>query len=184
MTLEQQIVLLFISQAILLIALIISNYVNRRNTATLLKDELKIKKHAEYIERQLAEFYGPISSILHAQGELIRTRFDPDTAKHTDMPDELWQALREEVMIPNAKEIAKIIGNKFHLIEGSEMPQSYRDYIVHAQMWPLRIKLKINSEGYTEKFRFPKDFESEIQGTTKSLKEQYYVLIGHDNTEA
>jgi hypothetical protein len=78
-------------------------------------------------------------------------------------------------------QIAEILEQNYHLIEGNEMPQSYRDYIVHAQMWPLRIKLNIKSNDFPEKFRFPKEFQSEIYETTNRLKKEYYSLIDHEN---
>jgi hypothetical protein len=181
MTFQEQVVLLFIGQLITLLGVIVSGYINYQKTKTLYQVEIEIKKRAEYLERQLAEFYGPISALLHVQRVLIETRWNPETQEKTDLPDEIWEALRDEMMIPNAQAIAEIIKNKFHLIDNLELPQIYQDYIVHAQMWPLRIRYKAD---YPKKFRFPEGFDDEIHRTTKRLKEQYYELIARKKTNS
>ncbi|MCL4250295.1 MAG: hypothetical protein KJ065_19250 [Anaerolineae bacterium] len=182
MTLQDQMLLLVLGQILTIVVLIASNFLNTRHMQRLyqeeFKTEAKIKTQVDYLERQLVEFYGPISAILAAQDLLIRQRWNPDTQTYIEMPEEIWQAIRDEIMIPNAKTIAEIITGKFHLVEGIQVPQSYMDYLAHAYFWPLSVKLqdKVDTES-RRYYPFPSAFKADIDSTTNALKSQYYKLI-------
>jgi hypothetical protein len=158
--------------------LFISTWWNRQHTTRLYEAQISINKRTDYLEKQITEFYGPISAMLAVQKELLKTRWDPDTRTTTgQITDEMWHELRDEVMIPNAQAIADIVTRNFHLIEGEVLPGSYLAYLLHARLWALSEKHAFDKGRYLENFSFPVEFADEINATAKRLKKQYYQLM-------
>jgi hypothetical protein len=167
-----------LSLIVTVVTVVFSNWLNRRQTAQLVETEISIRKRTDYLERQLTEFYGPISALLTVQKDLIRTRWDPVTGTPTHrISDAMWHSLRDEVMIPNAQTIADILVKNFDLIDGDTVPESYMAYLLHARMWPLSKQHDFDREKYFESFSFPPKFEEDIEATTSKLKKQYYQMM-------
>ncbi len=175
---DNQIILLLVGQGLTLLGLLVSTWLNRRHTTRLYETQISIDKRTDYLEKQLTEFYGPISALLSVQKALLKTRWDPDTRTNTDeITPEMWHSLRDEVMIPNAQAIADIVTSNFHLIEGEVLPDSFLAYLLHARMWSLSVKYNFDHAKYMEKYSFPTEFADEINETAERLKKQYYQLL-------
>lgn len=183
MEFSNTLVLLIVGQVLTILVLLISNFINYRHTTRLytkqVETEIAIKKQSEYLEKQLSEFYGPIQAMLAVQSLLIRLRWNPDTKEREKrIPDIVWSSIRDDIMIPNARKIAEIIISKYHLIDGIELSNSFKEYLSHAYMWPTRIAFLDQKDlEWTEHFRFPQQFEIDINEQAKRLKREYYHLI-------
>lgn len=176
-----QIILVIIAQLFTLAAVFITSYLNRRNSVQLIEQELRTRKRAEYLEKQLFKLYGPISILLHMNKALLKLRFDPETNSFSNaVPAPLWQDVRDNVIQPNNFRIVRLLKKNFHLLEGGEIPESVMRFIVHAEVFALQHKHNLDNEAYLRDFRFPVEFEHYILSTTGQLKKEYLRLMAID----
>ncbi|WP_374685687.1 hypothetical protein [Promineifilum sp.] len=178
MNIESQITIIIVTQIVTIISLFVTNYISRRQAAQVLQDEIKTRKRIEYLERQLTEFYGPISALLSINKGILKITYDPDTGVYAkDVPPEFLRELKETVMIPNTIAIVEIIKENFHLIDSSIVPSHMVNFVVHAQVWPIYSKHGIERKKYLDRFRFPQEFAEYITATTNTLKAEYLSLV-------
>lgn len=182
MDLQSQIGLLIIGQALTILAVLVTNYLNLRNNNRLLENELQIRKRVENLQEQLTRFYGPIYALLRINDAVLRIRYDPDTNQYTDkVPKELWIDIRDSVVVPNNKAMVEIIKGNFHLVEGNDIPLSVIEFIVHAEVWPRQAQYGMEQQEYFKQFCFPMEFKEYIYQTTNQLKEEYNLLVVRKN---
>lgn len=178
MSLENQILALLAGQILTIFALLITNKMNRRHTARILRDKIQIEKRVDYLEKQLAEFYSPLYSLLKINEEIIKTHWDVNKKEHTHkVSDEIWLELRDKTLMPNNIRIMEILKKNAHLIEGPIIPDAVSKFIVHAEVWPLTHKYPNNFREYLENFSFPEEFRALIYKSMQDLKKEYYELI-------
>ena len=178
MDIQGQVVILLITQILTIVSLFLTNYISRRQSAQLLQDEIQTRKRIDHLERQLTEFYGPVSALLSINLGILRITYDPKTQTYSkDVPDDFLQELKEGVMIPNNLAIVEIIKHNFHLIEGDTLPTHVVDFVVHAITWPIYKKHGLERARYLSRFRFPQEFDEYITVTTRTLKAEYLALV-------
>lgn len=176
-----QIILVIIAQLFTLAAVFITSYLNRRNSAQLIEQELRTRKRTEYLEEQLFKLYGPISILLHMNKALLKLRFNPETNTFSNaVPETLWQDIRDNVIRPNNFRIVRLLKKNFHLLEGSDVPESVVRFIVHAEVFAVQHKHNLANDAYLKDFRFPVEFEGYILSTTSRLKKEYLGLVSED----
>jgi hypothetical protein len=185
MDIQGQVVILLITQILTIISLFLTNYMSRRQSAQLLQDEIQTRKRIDHLERQLTEFYGPISALLSINLGILRITYDPKTQTYfQDVPDDFLRELKATVMIPNNLAIVEIIKHNFHLIEGSALPPHVVDFVVHAVTWPIYRKHGLERAKYLSRFRFPQEFGEYITATTDTLKAEYLALVTKHGSSA
>lgn len=178
---QLQIILLIIAQLFTLAAVFFTSYLNRRNSAQLIEQELRTRKRTEYLEEQLFKLYGPISILLHMNKALLKLRFNPETKTFSNaVPEALWQDVRDNVIRPNNFRIVRLLKKNFHLLEGSDIPDSVVRFIVHAEVFAVQHKHNLANETYLKDFSFPVEFEQYIFSTTNRLKKEYLGLVSED----
>lgn len=184
MEIQLQVILLIVTQVCTLAAVFFTSWLNRRNSAQLIEQELCTRKRAEYLEEQLFKLYGPISILLHMNKALLKLRFNPETNSYSNaVPETLWQDVRDNVIRPNNFRIVRLLKKNFHLLEGSEIPDSVMRFIVHAEVFALQHKHNLANDAYLRDFRFPVEFEHYILSTTGQLKKEYLRLMAIDRTK-
>ncbi len=128
--------------------------------------ELMLRSRIEFKERQLAEFYGPIYAYLK-RGRPI---YDLWTEGRLDEVDEHIQVL----FVATNNEIVRIILSKSHLIQGSQIPASFTQFLTHVAVWQSYLTtphkgIPFQEEEFPEVY-YPETFEEEIFKTTETLK--------------
>jgi hypothetical protein len=147
----------------------------------------------EYVERQLAELYGPLAFlVLEGQSsfdDLLsilgrRFVFMEDQA----LPEEerkLWDFWVDNDFMPRNEAIQKLLSSKAHLIEGSEMPTSYREFVEYYNSWRMS-HLRWKQEGIPyaghAKHWFPVEFNEEVLKVFEDLKREHSKLVGRITT--
>ncbi|GAP13290.1 hypothetical protein LARV_01043 [Longilinea arvoryzae] len=178
---QLQIILVIVAQIFTLAAVFFTSFLNRRNSAQLIEQELRTRKRAEYLEEQLFKLYGPISILLHMNKALLKLRFNLETNTYSNaVPEALWQDVRDNVIRPNNFRIVRLLKKNFHLLEGSDIPDSVMRFIVHAEVFALQHKHNLANETYLKDFRFPVEFEQYIFTTTNKVKKEYLGLVSED----
>lgn len=153
----------------------------------------------EQIDRQISEFYGPISALLQEQ-EIIFERilymfgrrhiFGKDQVQLSDLPEneqKIWVHYVDTYKIPLNNKIVEIIRNKKHLIYKSEIPTCFKTYLDYSLGWELLDNQKRNGVPnyyeYFYSFNFPSEFTSYINGTLKVLLKKQAKLLGEAQEE-
>lgn len=164
------------------------------------EDILKRQWEKELIDRQIEEFYGPISAILYESDirfSLILYQFG---RKHvfvlgqTQLSDLLeneqliWKHFVDEYKIPSQNKIVDIIRNNQHLIYKSESPTCFKEFLEYAIGWELLDNQKrSNVPNYYEyhySYNYPHSFTIYINETLKVLLKKQNELIELKNYES
>jgi hypothetical protein len=92
----------------------------------------KLEKLMRHYERQIEEFYGPLFNMVnqvfvsnHIQSEIVPKLSPSDSSKASDY-------FHATYLDPLHDEIRQILRTKLYLVEGSEMPRSFYDYLKHS----------------------------------------------------
>lgn len=153
----------------------------------------------EQIDKQIAEFYGPISALLQEQNILFerilytfgrRHVFSKDQTSLSDLPEDeqkIWAHYVDTYKIPLNNRIIEIIQSKKHLIYKSEIPTCFDVYLDYALGWELLDNQKRhgvpNYYEYYYCYNFPKEFSVYINNTLRVLLKRQAELIGETTTE-
>jgi hypothetical protein len=120
----------------------------------------------QYREKQLAEFYGPIYGATKLTGKIWRLYME---GKLSSIAPEVNQLFQEQNI-----EIAKVLKNKFYLVEGAEIPQSFQAFLTSVTLYNIGTA---KGGGFSPKdiaelpeAKFPDEFFSYIENTTTKLK--------------
>jgi hypothetical protein len=147
------------------------------------------KAKLKFVSDQLQFLYGPLFSLNSASTEAwtaFRSRYRPGGAffRADDPPsdDELkqWRLWMQEVFMPINLQMRKAIVENTHLVEGQDMPQSFRDLLAHVEVYKVTVK-KWEANDFSEHtsyLNFPSDFGREVQATFEALKRRQAGLIG------
>jgi hypothetical protein len=155
------------------------------------RDRVKAQNEAalRYIERQLEELYGPLTfyiregrrEFLDLLDNLGRDYVFP---KHDHLPDDelkMWLFWAENAFIPRNQKIQQLLMKNTHLIDGSDFPDSYIDFLDHHNSWEINHLLWKN-EGvpysWRSKINWPESFERDILCSFAKLKRQHSDLLG------
>ncbi len=134
--------------------------------------ELTLKSQIEFRERQLAEYYGPISAILK-RGALLYKVFEKGKLSGIE-------PTINAVIVDGNNAIVNILLHKSHLVAGSTLPESYVRFLTHVALWSAFRTSKAHISPPTiEEFpeaHYPVDFEADIFRTTEKLKKELVEL--------
>lgn len=147
----------------------------------------------EHIDKQISEFYGPISALLKKQDILFERIlymfgrsfvFRKDQTQLSQLSEneqKIWVHFVDTYIIPQNKRIVEIIQKNQHLIYKSEVPPCFEKYLDYALGWELLDNQKRhgvpNYYEYYYSFNFPKDFKSYINSTLTVLQNKQAELI-------
>lgn len=126
--------------------------IQSRSSFRLLKAERQIEIH----ERRLAEFYGPLLSLLQANGEIFKRAGPPAFPKEEGAKRRAaassWKLAKQKVLNNNLA-IEAIILSKGHRLNPKDSLSSYMDLLVHVQMYQAFQERE--TDWYLTNFRFP-----------------------------
>lgn len=154
----------------------------------------KIVWKKEFIDQQIALFYGPISSLLREDNirfhfildEMGRSHvFEKGKDKFSQLSDDdqkRWKHYIDTYKIPTQNKILQIIQENKHLIYKSEIPTSFNKYMNYALGWELLDNQFNNGvPNYYEyyfSYNFPSDFTKYINETLELLLKIQSELMG------
>jgi hypothetical protein len=143
----------------------------------------------KYVERQLEELYGPLAFLL-IEGrrtwlDLLEVLGRPYVFLSGEAlpPEELrtWLFWVEHDLLPRNEEIKHLLLTKTHLIEGGDIPDTYVAFLDHHNSWRinhLRWQKEQVEYSWHSKVNWPHDFEAEVLGTFRRLRQVHATLLG------
>jgi hypothetical protein len=174
---NSQIIAVILTGLVTIVSLIASNYFIRKKEDRTRRLQIKM----EYISKQIEEFYGPLYSFLKQirnyrdVREIITLKGSP----HQDK-EKIVIFFREEYVAPLNEEIRELIKTKFHLIEGKELPESFKAFLVHATQLSTQIRLWKELQMDTREVLgtpAPLEFEVDVKKTLLQLMKKYDDLL-------
>jgi hypothetical protein len=103
------------------------------------KSQLLIKQ-VDLISQQLAEFYDPLFAMLKINEECfskLGPKTFPKDAIHLESAGEVWNQIKQKVIIPNNHEMANILRTRSHLIASFDSISSYLPLNSHIAMYEI-----------------------------------------------
>lgn len=150
----------------------------------------------EFIDKQIASFYGPISSLLREDSIRFHFILDEMGRNHVFGKDEFelsdlseddqkrWKHYVDTYKIPTQNKILEIIKKNKHLIYKSEIPTSFNLFLNYAIGWELLDnQFRNGAPNYYEyyfSYNFPNDFIVYINETLELLLKVQSELMGLD----
>lgn len=149
------------------------------------KDLLKRQWEKELVDKQISEFYGPISEIIREQDILFSLIlyqlgrdhvFKSGNYSLSDLSEndqKVWVHYVDNYKIPTQMKIVKVIRNNQHLIYKSEVPTCFNTFLEYALGWELldnQAKNGVpNYYEYYYSYNYPREFDRYIINTLKTL---------------
>jgi hypothetical protein len=178
MTIDTRIAVAIITGSLSIIGgFLINFYIRKKEDKT---KRLQIK--LEYLNKQIEELYGPLYSYIQqifnywdVQQELI----SPNDINNQDR-DRIIIFFREKYFYPLHNQIRDLLKNKFNLIEGNKLPESFRKYLQHSTLETTQItlwnELNIDTQ-HTNGIPWPNEFENDVKKTLDVLMKRYDTLL-------
>ena len=92
----------------------------------------KLERLLRHYERQIEEFYGPLWNMVHQLYVCNHTKSQITPRLPEDQAAKVERYYQSTYFTPLHDEIRQIIKTKLYLIEGTEMPESFYQYLKHA----------------------------------------------------
>jgi hypothetical protein len=164
----------------------IANYLTTKREDGTRKAETRKK----YLERQIEEFYGPlfnlaqqVESVVEIRSKILGKKWE---IEHKDTNNaeivEIRRFLRVEFLQPLYAEMRKILREKLYLLDASEMPQSFKDFLSQVvqneaqhRLWVDKNISTINIQGTP----YPENFSKDIATSLARLTDEYRLIQGH-----
>lgn len=112
-------------------------------------------RQVDLIKQSLEEFYTPLVALLSQNGTLFDTfgpRTFPEDSHRRAGSVQVWNELRERIILPNNEAILKLLTKKSHLISTLDCHEQYTALQNHIVMY--KIFSASPNEVYN-KFKFP-----------------------------
>ena len=135
------------------------------------QSQLLLKRIA-VVSEQLTEFYDPLFTMLKINGKCF-SKIGPNTFPQDpyrlETAGKIWNQVRDNVIIPNNIEIAKILRTRSHLIASCDSIDPYLELNEHISMY--EIFADYPNEVY-QNFMFPKDITPHVELIRKKLVDE------------
>lgn len=132
----------------------------------------------QFLSEQLAEFYDPLFAMLKVNGECF-SKLGPNTFPKNpiqlEAAGEVWNQVKQKVIIPNNTEIANILRTRSHLIANYDSIDAYMGLNEHIAMYEIFIDFP--NEIY-KAFTFPKDITNHVEHVRSKLVNELQQLKG------
>ncbi len=154
----------------------------------------KTKWEKELVDKQISQFYGPISAIfeeldiifkrvIYAFGRKCIFDSEHDTLeKFSEYEKKIWIHFVETYNLPFHQKVVKIIRENKHLIYDSDIPKSFSRYMDYALGWELLDNQKRNNVPNFYEYRYlinyPVEFVEYINKTLGILLRRQSELTG------
>jgi hypothetical protein len=135
-----------------------------------------------YVQKQIEEFYGPLFSLVWQifNSNHLQFRILSGGQLDQDQRGRIIEYFASTHFKPLHEEIRQILKAKLYLVDGSEMPVSFYEYLQHSSQeliqHDLWIAQKIDTS-YIPGRPFPQAFYDEIEQTLKRLMSEYQSRV-------
>jgi len=149
----------------------------------------KRKARIKFVSDQLQYLYGPLYSLSQASTQAwasFRSRCRPNgpffgrSPSPTEQELEQWRLWMSWVFMPLNLDMEKAIVGNAHLIDGENMPDSFKALLAHIEVYKIVLK-KWESGDFSEHtsyLNYPDGFINDISEKFAALKRRQVVLIG------
>ena len=150
-------------------------------------DELKRRRESrlKYIERQIEELYGPLFNTVMQIVVVnhVRDSLTGNLNSHSDnaMKDQIDELFYVDYFRPLHDEVRQLLKSRLHLVEGSQLPESFYEYLRHSMQERVQYDLWRNHRLDTISIpgvEYPDQFTLDVQGALQSLLAEYDSLLG------
>ena len=145
-----------------------------------------------YLERQIEELYGPLWGLIeqskaiydvtcfdlprYKDGRLARDKFTKNQKR-------TYNYIKENYFIPIHQKITEIINSKMHLINGSEVPPSFLEFIRYAALFQSSFRLLQDMhidhlDLEIMEAKWPEQFTEDTKNTLEALRNRHREYFG------
>lgn len=178
MKIETQVLAAIITGSITIFGgFLINFYLKKKENNT---KRLQIKM--EYVNKQIEELYGPLYSYIQQifnYWDVRQRLLSPEGLNHQDR-DRIKIFFRERYFSSLHIQIRELIKNKYNLVEGIVLPDSFLIYLQHSTLETTQItiwnELNIDTQ-HTNGIPWPDDFDKDVKQSLDYLMKKYEQLL-------
>lgn len=174
-----KITIALLAAVITAIGWLVNDYLARKREDRTRRFENRMKRY----ETQIKEFYGPIFSLIHQlhnfnriQHLILETSEEYGRSLTEGEIASIYRYFEEKHFIPLHLEILEILKGKLYLLNNTEIPSNFYDYLRHATQLSAQKGLfdeKRIDSSYLSGFNFPDAFFDEIKRGMESTLKRY-----------
>lgn len=181
----------FIGVIAAIFGVLIPHVCNKKQARKALEIEnklLTIKWEKEFVDRQLAELFGPVRALLMENSvryefvckQLGNEHIFQNGVKLSDEQRDLWSHYVNEYCLPCLRGIVQILKDKLHLLELSIMESCVANFITYATHWDMLASQADvganNNYNLHSTTNFPTEFSDFIYKRYDELVEEQHNL--------
>lgn len=152
------------------------------------------EKSQQHLERQIEELYGPLWGLIQqskvvydvACQRLPSINGNIDPGKFDKQESEIWNYWKDTFFLPINIQIAELLRTKVYLIESSEIPASFRDFLIHQAQFEVLHRLwkdkRIDST-QVHGIGWPPRFNSDVAESLGRLRTRYRDQLQHTGSQ-
>lgn len=149
----------------------------------------RIERSLARLERQIGEFYGPLAALIEEYVVVDDVEKKLIEAGYTGKLDRAQRAvvrrfIYESYKRPIHDRFSKILDERLYLVEGGEVPDSFREYLLSAVQLGIQYRLWSEKEIATDfvpGYGFPTNFADEIKRRlAELLRRQDRIIHGRE----
>ena len=148
-----------------------------------------LEAQLEHTTRQIESLYGPLAFLIIEGKQVFADLLESLGRNYVfvegeDLPEdelETWLFWLDNSFLPANREIRDLLRDNAHLIEGSEMPESYATFLQHYSSWEihhLRWQKQQHAYNWHSSINWPTAFADDVLATFSLLKQRHARLVG------
>jgi len=157
------IVKIILPQAVITVFGLFFAYVKLKQEIHKFRRERVYDLKLERLKRQLSEFYGPLHMLATSTSDIAKKAWG------TDMWEEVWR----EIIVPSQQQIANILLTRIDLLDETDIPLSYFDFLKHVNINRGYLKSGFGKNYFEKNTPYPPQFNEDIWNAYQRKRKEY-----------
>ena len=157
-----------VTQTVLTVFALIVGYVKLRQDIRSSIQKALHTRRLDRLQKQLAEFYGPLHMLAMANEKIGELAWGKD----------IWPKVFADAIVPTQLQMESILLEKISLLDGTEIPESYYDFLKHVRLVRCYKDEGLNVSYFEKSEPYPMQFNKDIAADYQRKKEEYLTALG------
>lgn len=158
---------LLLTQAVITLFAILVAYIKLKQEIRKSREEKVYDLRLDRLKRQLSEFYGPLHMLTRSTTDIAKTAWGTD----------IWERTWRDIIVPSDQQIETILLNKIDLLDETEIPQSYFDFLRHYKVNRSYLETGFGPAYFEKETHYPVNFNQDISAAYERKRKQYLELL-------
>lgn len=155
------------TQAVITLFAILLAYVKLSQEIRKARKEKVYDLRLDRLKKQLSEFYGPLHMLSTSTTDIAKTAWGTD----------IWERVWRDIVLPAHQQIETILLTKIDLLDETEIPQSYFEFLRHFKVNKSYLETGFGLSYFEKNTPYPAGFNQDIAIAYEHKRKQYVELL-------